>query len=95
VVDAAPARRRSSTPPPSRGFPKNKTTLVSETAAASAALAIRFSDEWNKEAQNGRGRKNQNEGREPNKSLVVALVGVGARSAWASAVRFSADQKRV
>mgnify|MGYP006416213695 CR=1 FL=1 len=72
------------------GFPKNKTTLVSETAAASAALAIRFSDEWNKEAQNGRGRKN--EGREPNKSLVVALVGVGARSAWASAVRFSADR---
>jgi hypothetical protein len=73
------------------GFPKNKTTLVSETAAASAALAIRFSDEWNKEAQNGRGRKT-NEGREPNKSLVVALVGVGARSAWASAVRFSADR---
>ena len=65
------------------GFPKNKTTLVSETAAASAALAFRFQDEWNKDVFGL-------EKREP-RSVVVALVGVGARSAWASAVRFSAD----
>ena len=66
------------------GFPKNKTTLVSETAAASAALAFRFQDEWNKDVFGL-------EKREP-RSVVVALVGVGARSAWASAVRFSADR---
>ena len=70
------------------GFPKNKTTLVSETAAASAALAFRFQDEWNKEVLDKGGGKNE---REP-RSVVVALVGVGARSAWASAVRFSADR---
>ena len=57
------------------GFPKNKTTLVSETAAASAALAFRFQDEWNKEVLDKGGGKNE---REP-RSVVVALVGVGAR----------------
>ena len=72
------------------GIPRNKTTLVSETAAASATLALRFQDEWNRDLANDVSNSNER-GSKRQKSVTVALFGVGARSAWASAVRFTAD----
>ena len=84
------------------GIPRNKTTLVSETAAASATLALRFQDEWNRDLANDvsnsneRGKREserrfENVSKKRQKSVTVALFGVGARSAWASAVRFTAE----
>ena len=65
------------------GAPPSKTRLVSETAAAAVALARRFTDEWN----NARSTPRPDDER----TVVVAFVGVGARSAWASAVRFTGE----
>ena len=86
------------------GIPRNKTTLVSETAAAAVILALRFQDEWNRDLANDVSNSNPKRGKRESerrlgenvsnkrqKSVTVALFGVGARSAWASAVRFTAD----
>ena len=85
------------------GIPRNKTTLVSETAAAAVILALRFQDEWNRDLANDVSNSNPKRGKRVSerrfvnvnpkrqKSVTVALFGVGARSAWASAVRFTAD----